>query len=194
MEKQANTQATSTKFSTRCLCEAAIFVALAQVLSYIKLYQLPYGGSITADMFPVLFFALRWGWKAGLLASFGYGLLQLVLDGAYAWGWQSMIMDYLLAFTPLGLAGFFGCQSKFHGKALFLYVGSVIGCFGRFLIHYIAGATIWASYMPETFSNVYYYSLVYNGSYMLPSTILAVILLALTQKPLKKYYDGEDLR
>ena len=77
----------------RCLCEAAILVALAQALSYVKLMQLPNGGSLTPAMFPMLLFAIRWGVKPGLLAGFAFGLLQLIFDVAYAWGWQSMLLD-----------------------------------------------------------------------------------------------------
>ena len=91
----------------RALTEGAIFVALAFVLSFVKLYQLPNGGSMTPAMFPILLYALRWGLGRGLTAGFIFGLLQLLFDGAYAWGWQSMLLDYLLAFTPLGLAGLF---------------------------------------------------------------------------------------
>lgn len=179
--------------NTRCLCEAAIFVAMVQVLSFVKLYQLPYGGSVTPAMFPILFFSFRWGLKPGLLAGFGYGLLQLVFDGAYAWGWQSMLLDYLLAFTPLGLAGLFHGKlgEKLGLKAL--YLGTILGCFGRFLVHYIAGVTLWAEYAPEEFSSAEYYSLVYNGSYMLPCTILALILVQILYKPLKPYFWGEDI-
>ena len=91
----------------RALCEGAILVALAFVMSFIKLYELPNGGSLTPAMFPILLYALRWGLPQGLTAGFVFGLLQLLFDGAYAWGWQSMLLDYLLAFTPLGLAGLF---------------------------------------------------------------------------------------
>ena len=81
----------------------AIFVALAFVLSFVKLYELPNGGSLTPAMFPILLYALRWGLGRGLGAGFLFGLLQLIFDGAYAWGWQSMLLDYLVAFTVLGL-------------------------------------------------------------------------------------------
>ena len=91
----------------QALCEGAILVALAQVLSYVKLYELPNGGSLTPAMFPILLYGLRWGLARGLGAGFVFGLLQLIFDGAYAWGWQSMLLDYLLAFTPLGLTGLF---------------------------------------------------------------------------------------
>ena len=178
----------------RALCEGAIMVALAQVLSYIKLYELPNGGSLTPAMFPILFYALRWGLGKGLLAAFTFGALQLVFDGAYAWGWQSMILDYLLAFTPLGLAGIF------KGKAWGIFPGTVIGCLGRFIIHYISGVTIYRIVAPEevpglgTYSNPELYSLVYNGSYMLPNTLLALAIAAVLYVPLKKYLAGKDLR
>ena len=98
---------TKSHLKVRVLCEGAIMVAMAQILSYLKLAEAPNGGSITAAMFPIIFFAVRWGVKSGLAVGFVFGLLQLVFDGAYAWGWQSMLLDYLVAFTPLGLAGLF---------------------------------------------------------------------------------------
>lgn len=103
--------AVSGRTRTRMLCEGAIMVALAQILSYIKIMELPNGGSLTPAMFPILLFAVRWGLKDGLLAGFVFGLLQLIFDGAYAWGWQSMLLDYLVAFPPLGLAGLFKGKS-----------------------------------------------------------------------------------
>ena len=180
------------KNATRMLCEGAIMVALAQILSYIKLMELPNGGSLTPAMFPILLFALRWGLKDGLLAGFVFGLLQLIFDGAYAWGWQSMLLDYLLAFTPLGLAGLF------KGKAWGIFPGTVLGCAARFVIHYISGVTIYRIVAPTevlgtVFDNPELYSLVYNGSYMLPNTVLALVIAALLYVPMKKYYAGSDL-
>ena len=178
--------------ATRMLCEGAIMVALAQILSYIKLMELPNGGSLTPAMFPILLFALRWGLKDGLLAGFVFGLLQLIFDGAYAWGWQSMLLDYLLAFTPLGLAGLF------KGRAWGIFPGTVLGCAARFVIHYISGVTIYRIAAPTevlgtVFDNPELYSVVYNGSYMLPNTVLALVIAALLYVPMKKYYAGSDL-
>ena len=102
-----STKNTNSHLRVRMLCEGAMMVALAQVLSYIKLMELPNGGSLTPAMFPIILFAVRWGLTPGLMAGFTFGLLQLIFDGAYAWGWQSMLLDYLVAFTPLGLAGLF---------------------------------------------------------------------------------------
>ena len=71
----------------RALCEGALMVALAQILSFIKLFpNLPNGGSITFAMFPICLYAVRWGLGSGLLSGLVFGLLQLIFDGAYAWG------------------------------------------------------------------------------------------------------------
>ena len=186
--------ARKTHLRIRALCEGAILVGLAFVLSFVKLYQLPNGGSLTPAMFPILLFALRFGLGRGLLAGFVFGLLQMIFDGAYAWGWQSMLLDYLVAFTPLGLAGLF------KGKAWGIFPGTVLGCLARFIVHYISGVTIYRIIDPTnipgigTFDNAQLYSLVYNGVYMLPNTILALLLAGVLYVPLKRYYAGQDLR
>ena len=184
--------AVSGRTRTRMLCEGAIMVALAQILSYIKIMELPNGGSLTPAMFPILLFAVRWGLKDGLLAGFVFGLLQLIFDGAYAWGWQSMLLDYLVAFPPLGLAGLF------KGKKWGIFAGTVLGCLGRFIVHFLSGITIYRIYAPTeilgtVFDEPNLYSLVYNGSYMLPNTILALAIAGLLYAPLKKFYVGEDI-
>ena len=177
----------------RMLCEGALMVAMAQILSYVKLAQAPNGGSITPAMFPILLFAIRWGLRPGLMAGFLFGLLQLIFDGAYAWGWQSMLLDYLVAFTPLGLAGLF------KGKKWGLFAGTAVGCAGRFAVHYISGVTIYKIIAPTeflqwTFTSPTAYSLVYNGSYMLPNTLIALVLAAVLYVPLKPFILGTDLK
>lgn len=188
-----NSNKTHRRSATRMLCEGAMMVALAHVLAcYVKLYELPNGGSLTPAMFPILFFAVRWGTGSGLLAAFTFGLLQLIFDGAYAWGWQSMLLDYLVAFTPLGLAGLF------RGKNWGIYAGTIVGCIGRFVVHFISGVTIYKILAPTdilgmTIGDPAVYSAVYNGSYMIPNTILALIIAAMLHKPMKKYFVGADL-
>jgi len=178
---------------TKALTEGAMLVALAQVLSYVKLMELPNGGSLTPAMFPILFYALRWGLGKGLLAGFTFGLLQLIFDGAYAWGWQSMLLDYLVAFTPLGLAGLF------KGKAWGIFPGTAIGCAGRFIVHYISGVTIYRIIEPTeipgfgVYDNAVVYSLVYNGVYMLPNMLLAMAIAGALYVPMKKYFSGSDI-
>lgn len=181
------------KLKLRALCEGAIFVAMAQVLSYLKFFELPNGGSITLGMLPIFIYCARWGFGPGMLSSVCYSVLQLLLDGAYAWGWQSIIGDYLLAFSVLGLAGLFSKQK--YG----LYIGTVVGCLARFLVAYVVGATVWASSMPEEFFGMtmttpWFYSALYNGSYMLIDLLLCLLVSALLWKPVGAYFRGEDLK
>lgn len=180
------------KMSLRCLCEGAILIALAQLLGYIKLYELPQGGSINLGMLPIFLFCARWGFGPGMLASFAYSLLQLFLDGAYAWGWQSILGDYLLAFTLLGFSGLF-CKHRFG-----FFYGSILGCALRFLSSYITGVVAWGEYMPPEFFGMtmttpWFYSALYNGFYMLCDCILILVLGWLLWKPLGKYLRGEDI-
>lgn len=176
----------------KALCEGAIMVALAQILGYLKFYQMPNGGSVTLAMIPIIFYAVRWGLGKGLLAAFAFGLLQLLLDGAFAYTWQGMLLDYIIAFTPLGLAGFF--KRKTWG----LFAGSVLGILVRFAAHTLAGVYVWAEYMPEVFLNIpmtspWIYSPLYNGIYMGLNLILTLICFALLAKPMKKYITGTDI-
>ena len=183
---------TNSHLKLRALCEGAIFVALAQVISYLKFFELPQGGSITVGMLPIFLFCARWGFGPGMLASITYSLLQLLLDGAYAWGWQSMIGDYIVAFTVLGVAGLF------HRYKNGFFIGTVVGSLARFLVAWVVGAVVWGEYMPDTFfgmtmTSPWFYSLLYNGSYMLPSIVLCLVVFALLYKPLKKYFTSADL-
>ena len=176
----------------RALTEGAIFVALAQILSYLKLFELPQGGSITVAMLPIFVYCARWGFGPGMLASFVFSLLQLFLDGAYAWGWQSMLGDYIIAFTVLGLAGLF------HNQKYGFFTGTVVGSLARFLVHYLVGVWVWGGYMPESFFGMtmttpWFYSFLYNGSYMVIDMVICLVIGALVFKPLEKYIRGQDL-
>lgn len=178
----------------QALCEGALMVALAQILGYLKFYRLPNGGSWTLIMFPICFYAVRWGWKHGLLAGFTLGLLQLLLDTAYTWGWQSILYDYLLAYTALGLAGLF------KGKKWGIFLGTLVGGLGRYVFAFISGVTCWRIVAPTnipllgTVENAEVYSALYNGMYILPCIVLSLMAAAVLYMPLKKYFIGQDIR
>lgn len=183
----------SSHLKLRALCEGAIFVALAQVLGYIKLFELPQGGSVGIGMLPIFIYCARWGFGPGMLASIAYSVLQLLLDGAYAWGWQSILGDYIFAFSVLGLAGLFSKQKNGF------FTGCCVGSAARFLVHYLTGVFVWGAYMPETFFGMtmttpWFYSALYNGSYMLLDLVFCLLLGWLLWKPLGKYIRGEDIR
>lgn len=183
----------------RALTEGAIMLALAIVLNYLSkmlFANMPQGGSVTLGMFPLLFYIHRWGLWRGLLLGFVYGLMDMLLDGGYAWGWQSILLDYLVAYTALGLGGWF------KGKAWGIFPTVALGCAARFAVHYFSGITIYKIIEPTAiegleglgvFTNAHLYSLVYNGVYMLPNTVIALVIAAALFVPMKKYFAGSDI-
>jgi len=180
------------RYWTRMLCEGAVMVAVAQVLGYLKIWEMPWGGSISLSMLPIFLYACRWGLGPGLMSGFVLGVLQFMFDGGFALGWQSIIGDYLVAFAVLGLAGLF------RGRTWSIYAGTVLGSAARFFVHYVVGATIWAEYMPETFFGMtmttpWFYSLLYNGFYMAIDMVLCLAIFAAASKPMKKYYLAADI-
>ena len=183
----------------RALTEGAIMLALAVVLNYLSgiiFASLPQGGSVTLAMFPLLFYVHRWGMGKGLLVCFAYGTLDMLLGKGYAWGWQSILLDYLVAYTALGLGGLF------RGKSWGIFPCITVGCLARFLVHHISGVTLYRIIEPTgiegleflgVFSNPHLYSLVYNGVYMVPNTIIALAIAGILYVPMKKYFAGHDL-
>ena len=176
----------------RSLCEGAVLVAVAQILSYLKLWEMPWGGSVVLSMIPLVLYAVRWGLGAGLLGGFAFGVLQFMFDGGFAIGWQSVLGDYIIAYSVLGLAGLF------HKNKYGLLIGTAVGCAARFLVHYIVGATVWGEYMPDTFFGMtmttpWFYSALYNGSYMLIDMIFCLLLGWLAYTLIGKYIRGEDI-
>lgn len=173
------------------LCEGAIMVALAYALSFLKipigLSFGGFGGSIDLVMIPIIIFSLRRGWWQGLAAGLIFGTMKFFFGGGTAVNWQSMLLDYSLAYMFTGFAGLLRGKPSAGRYAL----GALVGCAARFLIHFVSGITIYAQYMPETFmkmtmTSTWFYSLLYNGSYMLPNTVLAVALCALLALPMSK--------
>ncbi len=188
---------------TRTLVECALLIALATVLGFIPLYELPHGGSVTLlSMLPILAVSCRHGARWGLLAAFAHGCIQLLLglkNLAYCQSAGAIIgcvlLDYLLAFTLLGLAGAIG-RPLAKRPALAVGAGSLAVCLGRYLCSFVSGYLVWRDYeyafswmtefgwgraiagMGED-ALCWLYSAVYNGSYMLPETLLTVIAAAL---------------
>ena len=168
----------NTKINTRRLVISAVMIALASVLSLIKVYQLPLGGSITLlSMLPIVLLSVKFGPRWGLFSAFVYALVQFALDlpAAMSWGmtpgmWVGCIVfDYLLAFTVLGLAGIFRNKGPYG-----LYIGIALALVLRFVCHFISGTVIFATWAQEGW-NVALYSIVYNGSFMLPELIFTLL-------------------
>lgn len=180
-------------FDTKALVEGAMMVALATVLSFIRVFKMPWGGSITLlSMLPITLYSIRRGIKAGMMASILFALIQFfqgIMDGLFGWGLTPgmliacILLDYLLAFSVLGLAGLF------RTKGISGYIGGIALAVGlRFVMHFLSGVVIWHSFgqLWDTFytENTALYSLLYNGAYMLPEMIFTIIgAVALLQVP-----------
>jgi thiamine transporter len=160
-------------FSTKIIAEVAVFVALATVLSHIKIFSLPQGGSVTAgSMMPILWLALRRGPKIGLFSATVYGLVQFAVDVPYIAHPVQVLLDYPIAFGMLGLAGFFQKRP---------FIGVTVGITGRFLAHFFSGFVFWATYAPKGMNPVIY-SALYNGGYLLPELAISIFIVYLLQK------------
>lgn len=175
----------------RMVTEGAVCIALAEILGFLPMYRMPWGGAIDLAMLPIVVYCVRWGFGPGLIAGAAHGLLQTVFEGFIAIGWESLLGDFIIAYTALGIAGLF--RGRF-------FAGAAAACGARFLVHYAVGATVWAKYMPERFfgmtmTSPWLYSALYNGAYMLPDLGAMVIVGAILLKtPAGQYLTGKDLQ
>lgn len=176
---------------TRKMTVCALLVALATVLSVLsKIIPAPWlqGGSITlASAVPIIIASLLFGTKWGLLASVTYAVIQM-MTGFYPpptqnlWSFFLVVMlDYILAFGVFGLASLFYKKGKAYTIPL---SGFVVMTF-RYICHIISGILIWGVYAEEG-QTVLTYSLLYNGSYMVPEIIITTVVLAGLIKFIKK--------
>ena len=156
---------------TQVLVYGALSITLAFVLSYFKLFTLPYEGSITLlSMLPIFAYAAYFGPARGFTAAFAFSLLQ-VIQGAYFVHPVQFILDYFVAFTLLGTASFFPKN---------LPVGAAVaGCL-RMLAITVSGAVFFKDVGFEYgFANPWVYSFLYNFLTIGVDTILCVIVAAL---------------
>lgn len=200
------------------LTVSAMMLALATVLAivcaYIPFLNLPFGGGFTvASMLPIVIVAYMYGTKWGLFTSFCYALIQIILSltqgaggtvmalflpesdsfmgyGAAVW---IILIDYIIAYTVLGLGGVF--RNKISNKTLSLVVGVVFALFLRYIAHIVSGYIFygaWAEWFftQEGFYSIgnvilnsmsgnllsFVYSVFYNGLFMIPEIIITAIV------------------
>ena len=162
-------------FSARRLAYCAMAVALAYVTSFIKPFELPYGGSVT--LLSMLFIVLVGNWygvKTGVLVGFAYGVLQF-LQEPYFLSLFQVCCDYVLAFAALGLSGLF--RKRKNG----LLIGYIAAVLARGFFHSLGGYLYWMDYMPENFPQSLrtLYPIIYNYSYLLAEGVITVIIIRL---------------
>ncbi|MBQ3023621.1 MAG: energy-coupled thiamine transporter ThiT [Clostridia bacterium] len=175
--------------TTKKLTASALLVALATVLMWVsKLLPAPWlqGGSVTlASMVPIIMVGILFGTKWGLCSSLAYALLQMIF-GFYPPPTQTLgyfvlviLLDYIFAFGVLGLSGTFYAlfKKKFFAIPLSAFIVTAL----RYLCHILSGLLIWGVYAPEG-QTVLMYSLVYNGTYMIPEIIISSIVTSIIFK------------
>ena len=149
--------------STHQLVEMGLMVSLASVLSQIALVHWPQGGSVTLGAsIPIWAVARRYGTSSGVLAGVSLGIVNLLFGGAVIHPLQGAL-DYPMAFGALGLAGW----------PISASLGIALSAAVRFACHCIAGLMFFASYAPAGFDPTMYV-LLYNGSLVLPDTLIAM--------------------
>ena len=163
---------TKRSWTARQLVFGALCIAVAFALSFLKFFEMPFGGSITpASMLPIMMFAYIYGTPKGLIVGLGYGLLQM-LQGLFITPLESpvlqiiqILMDYGVAFMALALAGLFRKN---------LLLGVVAGALGRLAVSTISGMLFFAMYAEG--QSVFVYSIVYNLTYIGPDLVICFLV------------------
>ena len=193
--------ATKSYSRTRTLVECALMIAVGTVLAQIKIFEMPFGGSVTlVSMLPFILVSFRHGVKWGLGTGFVNSLLQMLLGfyappaGTVAAFVGVVLLDYVLAFTLLGLAGVIAKPFKNH--LLGVAAGTAAVCVIRFLCSFLSGALLWGSYQ-ESYEwargmSVWLYSFIYNGSYMLPELLITTVCAVILCKAAPKFFLPEN--
>jgi thiamine transporter len=170
------------KIKTRTLTEIAVVIAMSTVLSIPKLYQAPYGGSVTyGSMVPIFVLSLLRGPWVGMTAGALTGFMHLITE-PYVIHPAQLILDYPLPFALLGLAGFFRRQP---------WLGMIVGMLGRFASHFLSGIIFFQSYAEGSGLNPYAYSAVYNAAYLVPELIISLVLGLMLYRGLGRYVEGQ---
>ena len=190
----------SKRTNVRAMVECAMMIAVGTVLAQIKIYTMPYGGSVTlVSMLPFILVSFRHGVKWGLFTGFINGLLQLI-TGFYAPPSGTLtalvamiLLDYLLAFMALGLAQ--GFAKPFKNRIVGVAAGTAAVCFMRFICSFLSGALLWGSYQSyyewAVGLSVWEYSFIYNGTYMLPELVITTVCACLLVKLAPKFFDAQ---
>ena len=176
--------------STKRIAFIGVSLALAAAIEVVFMFlpSLPQGGRISLSLIPIFILAYKEGPWIGILGGTLFGFINLMLSGFQLYGvWQSLFLDYLLAF---GLAGAAGFVFKLAPDNRWVFMSGIfIGSFLRFFMHYLSGVLLFGAFAPEG-TPAALYSLLYNGSYMLPSAGLMMLVGVLFFSRLKAFSDA----
>lgn len=161
---------------TKKIVYGGICISISFVLSYIRIFHLPQGGSVTlASMFPLVLYSMIFGPVAGIVAGFAYGMLQLIQD-MWVVNIAQLLLDYPLAFGCIGIAGI--APKAIKNVQLRTFLAVTIALLGRGAMHVISGWLFFSDYAPEGM-HPFIYSLGYNGTVILGELVITLVLAML---------------
>jgi len=164
-------------FDTKSIAYAAICIAMSFALSYIRIVKMPQGGSVTIAAFlPLMLYSYMFGTKKGIFAGAIYGLLQALQD-PYILHPAQFMLDYVIAFAGIGLAGIFAGFTKLHPSLRFVLGGFIAGVF-RFVSAFLSGMFAFGAYAPEG-TPAAIYSLTYQATYVPLDVAIVLVVGAL---------------
>lgn len=203
------------KQNTNKLTVCGIMVALATVLSFIKITQLPFGGEITLFSYvPILFIGYAYGVKWGIAAGIANGIIQMAfgisssISGAGFKWWQILLcalLDYIISYGILGLSGIF--KKSIKKSRLSFSLGILVACFAKYAMHILSGFILFSGWAEWFFSEgagtpigdkilgefsgqllALIYSTIYNGAFMIPETISSIVIgiILISVKPVRR--------
>lgn len=181
-------------FDTRTIAYAAVCIAMSFALSYIKMWEMPQGGSITlASLLPLMIFSYMFGVKKGVFAGFIYGILQAIQDPWLIHPAQ-FLLDYPVAFASIGVAGMFRNVKAFENKPQIAFaLGGIVASVLRFLCHILSGVFAFSEYAGE--QNPWIYSMAYNSFVFIDIAIVIVVgVIVFSSKSFMTYvnkYNGQ---
>ena len=157
--------------SVQILVESGAMVALAVLFDFLKIYQLPNGGSVTlGSMVPIMFLAWRRGVRVGVAAGCVFGFIGFIIKPYYL-HWIQFFVDYLLAFGVIGIVGFWRQKQSTVSIAIAVIFAGTL----RYLVHVASGVLFWMEGLDTTAAIIG--SLQYNATYMVPEIIISVVVM-----------------
>ena len=187
----------SSKYQIYQIVVSGLLLSLSFVLGmiskFVPFFRMPSGGGISLAMIPLTFIGLILGPIYGLVSGFLYGTFNMLVDGAFSWGFASILLDYFLSYSSAFICGFF--RKYFYKKRIWSIIVSLALFISlRFICHFLSGVILYNPYIEETgiiFSApAVVYSTIYNLGYLLPTFIVSLLVSLIISEPIFKLFNN----
>ncbi len=139
---------------TRAIVYGAMCVAMSFALSYIRVYKLPQGGTVTfASLLPLMIYSVMFGTRRGIMACIIYGTLQSIQDPFIIHPVQ-FLLDYTVAYGFIGMSGIFVGKGFSKGKksVIGFMLGGIVAVLLRYACHVLSGAFAFSDWAEEGYT------------------------------------------